>query len=309
VCTHGSLVEALLSALTSASDRGAFDQAWQRIAAHFDTLFTTETSIDQLRKTILQLAVMGKLVKQDPKDEPATELLKRIASERAKLVKQGRIKKQKPLMPVSDFEAPFDLPTGWEWSRIGEAALSTDYGLSDKTFEANHGVPVLAMGHIQSGEVLLGSHKRIPETVDSLPELYLDDRDLLYNRTNSADLVGKTGIFRGPSNQFTFASYLIRIRTLKDSALPEMINLNMLAPFFRLTQIDPNLKQQCGQANVNGTVMKNMLVAIPPAGEMSRIVAKVDELMSHCARLKESIQAAQTTQLLLADSLVNVAIH
>ncbi|NMU30510.1 restriction endonuclease subunit S, partial [Vibrio parahaemolyticus] len=80
--------------------------------------FTTEEGIDQLKKTILQLAVMGKLVPQDPSDEPAAELLKRIAEEKAQLVKEKKIKKQKALPPISEDEKPFELPSGWEWCHL-----------------------------------------------------------------------------------------------------------------------------------------------------------------------------------------------
>jgi len=306
---HGALVKTLLDDLTVECERGQFAQAWQRIISHFDTLFTTESSIDQLKQTILQLAVMGKLVEQNPLDVPATELIEEVATEKEKLLKAKQVRKQKALPAVTKKEVPFELPCTWRWCRIGDISICTDYGLSDKSFATDTGVPVLAMGHIQSGKVLLGRQKRVPTSVESLPQLYLQDRDLLYNRTNSAELVGKTGIYRGADNEYTFASYLIRIRTLKDSALPEMLNLNMLTRRFRETQIIPHLKQQCGQANVNGTVLKSMLVAIPPKQEMSRIVAKVDELMVVCDRLKATIQSAQTTQLHLADTLVEAAIH
>ncbi|MBF4444039.1 restriction endonuclease subunit S, partial [Vibrio anguillarum] len=95
---------------------------WTRISEHFDTLFTTEQSIDQLKQTILQLAVMGKLVPQDPNDEPAAKLLERIAEEKAQLVKEKKIKKQKALPPIADDEKPFELPNGWEWARIFDAS-------------------------------------------------------------------------------------------------------------------------------------------------------------------------------------------
>ena len=87
--THQQLVKTLLQTLTEAEDAEALQAAWQRMSAHFDTLFCTEDSIDQLKQTILQLAIMGKLVPQDPADEPASELLKKIAKEKAKLVKGG----------------------------------------------------------------------------------------------------------------------------------------------------------------------------------------------------------------------------
>ncbi len=113
-----TLVENLLSALTSAADHAQFASAWQRIAGHFDTLFTTEESIAQLKQAILQLAVMGKLVPQDPNDEPASELLKKIAAEKAKLVKEGKIKQGKLLPPITDEQVPFQLPTGWSVARL-----------------------------------------------------------------------------------------------------------------------------------------------------------------------------------------------
>src|SRR5690606_10004405 len=92
---HAQLVQALLDSLTQASDAADFAQSWQRLAEHFHTLFTTESSIDALKQALLQLAVMGKLVAQDPSDEPASELLSRIAEEKARLVTEGKIKKQK----------------------------------------------------------------------------------------------------------------------------------------------------------------------------------------------------------------------
>ncbi|KJZ02740.1 restriction endonuclease subunit S [Pseudoalteromonas piscicida] len=300
---HKTLVETLLATLTNAKDADELNESWQRISEHFDTLFTTEDSIDQLKQTILQLAVMGKLVKQDSNDEPASALLGRIAKEKEQLIKDKKIKKQKALLPISEDEMPFELPVGWEWSRIGNASLRTDYGLSDKSSENIDGIPVLAMGQIQEGKVNLDVQKMVPSNVESLPELYLESRDLLYNRTNSAELVGKTGIYEGIDSSYTFASYLIRIRTLKDSLLPEFLNLNMQTPIFRKTQIVPHLKQQCGQANVNGTIMKSMIVAIAPEAEMRRIDHKLNQLINLCDNLKLKLQEAKLTQSYLADSI------
>ncbi|WP_435795446.1 hypothetical protein [Escherichia coli] len=93
-----------MGTLTDSQTAEELAENWARISEYFDTLFTTEASVDALKQTILQLAVMGKLVPQDPNDEPASELLKRIAQEKAQLVKEGKIKKQKPLPPISDEE-------------------------------------------------------------------------------------------------------------------------------------------------------------------------------------------------------------
>ncbi|HAT6802913.1 TPA: restriction endonuclease subunit S [Citrobacter freundii] len=306
---HQQLVETLLATLTDSQNAEELAENWARISQHFDTLFTTEASIDALKQTILQLAVMGKLVSQDPNDEPASELLKRIEEEKAQLVKEGKIKKQKPLPPVSDEEKTFELPQGWEWCRIGDCSLSTEYGISHKTSKSSQGVPVFKMGDIQNGEVKLGGQQVIDSDIEELPYLYLEHRDILYNRTNSAELVGKAGIYLGKDNTYTYASYLIRIRTDKNGSMPEFINLNMQAPFFRLTQINPYVKQQCGQANVNGTIMKNMLVAIPPFAEQKRILLKVVQLSDICSHLKSRLQSAQQTQLRLADALTDAALN
>ncbi|CAI1496839.1 Type I restriction enzyme EcoKI specificity protein [Serratia marcescens] len=306
---HQQLVETLLATLTDSPNAEVLAENWARISQHFDTLFTTEASIDALKQTILQLAVMGKLVPQDPNDEPASELLKHIEQEKAQLVKEGKIKKQKPLPPVSDEEKPFELPNGWEWCRIGDCSLSTEYGISHKTYKSSQGVPVLKMGDIQSGEVKLGGQQVVDLDIEELPYLYVNNRDILYNRTNSAELVGKTGIYLGEDNVYTYASYLIRIRTIKEGHMPELINLNMQAPFFRITQINPYVKQQCGQANVNGTIMKNMLVAIPPLNEQERILLKVVQLCDICDTLKSRLQSAQQTQLHLADALTDAALN
>ncbi|ELZ7231152.1 restriction endonuclease subunit S, partial [Vibrio parahaemolyticus] len=125
---HHVLVTTLLGTLTNSADADELMQNWARISEHFDTLFTTEESIDQLKQTILQLAVMGKLVPQDPTDEPASELLKRIAEEKAQLVKDKKIKKQKALPPIAEDEKPFELPNGWSYVRLDDLCSTVSSG-------------------------------------------------------------------------------------------------------------------------------------------------------------------------------------
>jgi type I restriction enzyme S subunit len=169
------------------------------------------------------------------------------------------------------------------------------------------------MGNIQDGEVTRANEKRISETSDELPTLYLKKFDLLYNRTNSAELVGKTGLFLGHDDCLTFASYLIRIRLCIDYASPISVNMAMNAPDFRTTQIIPHIKKQTGQANVSGSALKNMLIPLPPITEQHRIVAKVDELMALCERLEASLAAGEGTRgrllgAVLAEALAGDAV-
>ncbi len=302
---HQVLVTTLLDTLTNSADANELMQNWARISEHFDTLFTTEESIDQLKQTILQLAVMGKLVPQDPNDEPAAELLKKIAEEKAQLVKEKKIKKQKALPPISDDEKPFELPNGWVWERIDNLSNLIEYGSSQKTVDPfPGGVPVLKMGDIQNGQLILGDHKMMSADVEELPSLYLKNNDILYNRTNSAELVGKTGIFKGEDDKYSFASYLIRIRCNSRNVLPDYINLSMNTPLFRATQVEPHIKKQCGQANVNGTLMKSMLVSIPPLNEQKQIISKVNQLISACNSLRRTIEKSKLKQLNIANSIV-----
>jgi type I restriction enzyme, S subunit len=271
-------------------------------------LTTRPDQIRALRQTILNLAVRGKLVPQDPKDEPASELLKRIAVERAELVTKKEIRREDPLDPIQSAQMPFDVAAGWVWSRIGEAVLFTQYGTSQKSNPSEKGVPVLTMGNVQDGLVVCSNEKRIPETSEDLPTLYLRKFDILYNRTNSAELVGKTGIYLGDDGVRTFASYLIRLRPSLLSSNPRFLNMAMNTPEFRETQIIPLIKKQTGQANVNGTALKNMLIPLPPLAEQRRIVAKIDALMALCDRLEASLAATAVVRRRLLDALLAEAL-
>ena len=271
-----------------------------------ENLAPLTTRLDQikgLRQTILNLAACGKLVEQDPNDEPTGEALERIRIEREGLVQRKIIRLERPLAKIGTDEPPFEIPLQWQWKRIGEVALFTQYGTSTKSIPSEQGVPVLTMGNIQDGVVVWGNEKKIPATSDEFPALFLKQFDLLYNRTNSAELVGKTGIYLGEDDCKTFASYLIRVQLSKTSSSPRYMNLVMNAPVFRETQIIPLIKKQTGQANVNGTALKNMLVPLPPLPEQHRIVAKVDELMALCDRLEINLGIADTGRQHLLESL------
>lgn len=264
--------------------------------------------IKQVRQTILNLAARGMLLAQDRSEEPASVLLKRVSEEREQLINKRQVRRETPLAQINETETPFALPAGWVWARIGDAVLSTQYGTSQKAHSSESGVAVLTMGNIQDGLVLSKNEKRIPKSSEELPALYLNRQDLLFNRTNSAELVGKTGIFLGDSLTTTFASYLICIRPSSEWTSPRFINIAMNAPQFRSTQIAPLIKQQTGQANVNGTSLKNMLIPLPPLPEQHRIVAKVDELMAVCDQLEARLTSSAEARRRLLDALLHEAL-
>ena len=166
----------------------------------------------QLKNAILQEAIQGRLVPQDPNDEPASVLLDKIRMEKAKLVKEGKLKKKDlEEKPITKEEIPFEIPESWEWVRINDVIFPPKYGTSNKSLEKGS-VPVLRMGNIQDGEIVFDKLVYSNNIIDN--EKYsLQTGDLLFNRTNSAELVGKTAIYRG-QRQAIFAGYLILLRPI-----------------------------------------------------------------------------------------------
>ena len=301
---HAQLVTTLLDTLTGSDTPETLAENWQRIATHFDLLLDRPQAIDAFEQTILQLAVRGLLVLQDPSDEPASALLQKIRAEKDRLILEGKIKRDKPLMLIGEEEKPFELQQGWEWVRLGSLGASFDYGSSQKSVDDASAVPILRMGNIQSGRVVMTNLKYLIDNDGDLPALFLQKGDLLFNRTNSYDLVGKTGIFEGFSRAVTFASYLIRIKPMAGLICPQYINMYMNTIDCRLNEIQPDLTQQTGQANYNGSKLKSIRVPFPPLAEQARIVARVEELRRLCADLRQRLSASQTTQAHLAEALV-----
>lgn len=278
--------------------------AWPFLQKRFGELYTTKENVAELRKAILQLAVMGKLVPQDPNDQPASELLKEIEAEKHRLIKDKRIKKSKPTPIVSSLDEPFIVPDTWQWVRISDIAETIDYGTSQKTCDDSRLVPVYRMGNIVSGQLIDHGFKYISPDIDELPYLYLQPNDLLFNRTNSYELVGKSALFTGPAEHATFASYLIRLRLLNGYVLPEFICNVMNSPYFRDTQIEPEIVQQCGQANFNGTKLSLCLIPLPPVLEQQRIVVRIKCFMELCDALNQKIENTNGKKSELLDTLM-----
>ncbi len=263
--------------------------------------------VKQLRQAFLREAMQGKLVSQDPNDEPASVLLEKIKAEKERLIKEGKIKKQKPLPPIAEDEIPFEIPDNWVWCRLGEIVYDQSYGTSSKA-DLSSEIPVLRMGNITTdGKILYSNLKYISKKIKDLPNLYLKNGDLVFNRTNSYELVGKCGIFYN-EEPYTLASYLIRIR-LGEHSIPDFYSNYINSSLCRETQIEPSIIQQNGQANFNGTKLSNIIAPLPPLSEQQRIVAKLDELMQYCDKLEVSIKESQQQNDLLLQQVLREALE
>ncbi|MQT62318.1 restriction endonuclease subunit S [Pseudomonas sp. FSL R10-0056] len=257
--------------------------------------------IKKLRELILELAVRGKLVPQDPSDEPASELLKRIAAEKARLVAEGKLKKQKSLNEIANEERPFELPTGWEWSHLGRISSDVQYGF---TASANHqsGEPLLLrITDIQNDGVNWNSVPGCDISPREITGYELKDGDIVIARTGGT--IGKSYLVSGLTHSAVFASYLIRIGRL-DAIFPDFTKVFLGSQLY-WKQLYAN-SMGTGQPNVNGTALKGLLIPLAPMEEQHRIVAKVDELMTLCDRMEaqqtDSESAhAQLVQVLLDD--------
>ncbi|MDF5480632.1 restriction endonuclease subunit S [Vibrio parahaemolyticus] len=299
---HQVLVTTLLDTLTNSADADELMQNWTRISEHFDTLFTTEESIDQLKQTILQLAVMGKLVPQDPTDEPATELLKRIAEEKAQLVKEKKIKKQKALPPIAEDEKPFELPSGWEWCRFDEIIdqrFPLSYGVLVPGNHVEGGVPLVRIGDIDLTNPAELPEKSISAVIDSKYErTRLFGGEILMAVVGS---IGKLGVVPDSWKGANIARALCRILPWEG-----------LSKDFLLVLLQSNYMQNSfagdtrtlAQPTLNIGLIKNSLTPIPPLSEQLKIVSMVSGLFMVCDNLKSNIKDSQTTQLHLTDAIL-----
>ena len=297
---HAQLVATLLGALTDSDTPAQLAENWQRVASHFDLLLDRPQAVDALEQTILQLAVRGLLVPQDPQDEPASALLKKIRAEKDKLIAQGKIKRDKPLSPIAEDEQPCVLPPGWEWVRMGDVIdggsgttplrARADYFANGtemwvKTTDLTNGIVTTCEELITKAAVVENRLKYFPPGTVCVA---------MYG---GAGTIGKSGVLGISStiNQSVFAlpptegidvgflhTYVITVRSLWMS-------------FAAGLRKDPN---------INGQIIKKMVMPLPPLAEQSRIVTRVTQLRHLCAELRARLSTSQSTQAQLAEALV-----
>lgn len=303
---HAQLVQELLESLTQASDATDFATNWQRLAEHFHTLFTTESSIDALKQTLLQLAVMGKLVPPDSSDEPASELLKRIAEEKRQLMGEGKIKKQKPLREINEEEEPYELPTAWVWTRLGSQVIESGAGWSPSCeARPRNGDEwgVLKVSAVSWGSYRPEENKALPPNLEARPEHEVINGDFLVSRANTAELVARSVVVEETPNRLMLSDKIVRLR-LTVLCARRYVNLANSAPLARSYYSQVAGGTSSSMKNVSREQILNLPIALPPLAEQQRIVDKVDQLMLLCDMLKRQINFANEKQTTLLNAVI-----
>ena len=295
--THQCLVEALLGTLTRTTSTQVAAESWTRVASHFDTLFTTERTIDQLEETILQLAVMGMLVPQDPNDEEVQAALARSDRRRREVAASDR-RADFHQQPILSAENRWEVPQTWTWRGLADLVLFVDYRGKTPIKRAN-GVRLLTAKNVRKGQV------------DLSPEECVSEADYMSWMTrgfpNAGDVLFTTEAPMGNAavvdlkERFALAQRVICFKGY-GAIDPSFLVLQILSTQFQGV-LDKNGTGMTAKG-IKASKLKRLPIAVPPLIEQRRIVGTVHELMALCSALKARVAEAQTTQVDLADAVV-----
>ena len=288
---HAQLVSTLLGTLTASATPEELADHWQRVAQHFDLLAGRPEAIDALEQTLLQLAVRGLLVPQDPTDEPASALLQKIRAEKDRLIATGQIKRDKPLPPITDEEKPFELPVGWEWVRLGaliELVSGQHLGPSEYVDGLTASLPYLT-GPAEFGTL---SPEPTRSTYERRAVAVCDD--ILITVKGSG--VGKLNVVK--HDEVAISRQLMAIRPVLLNAEFLMIFLQTMAHYFQAKSIGIAIPG-IGREDVTHAEF-----GLPPLAEQSRIVTRVTALRRLCTDLRQRLAERQSVQARLAEALM-----
>ena len=299
---HAQLVSTLLGTLTASATPDELAEHWQRVAQHFDLLLDRPEAIDALEQTLLQLAVRGLLVPQDPTDEPASALLQKIRAEKDRLIATGQIKRDKPLPPITDEEKPFELPVGWEWVRLGTAIEVTSSKRIHVTDYVSDGIPFFRskeIGELQRGQRISTEICISHEHFNKLKNLpgFPRTGDLMLTSVGS---IGNTWICDGRDFYY------------KDGNITKLSGLGQINMRYLQDFIASDLFKVQVTDTVSGTAYNALTIIklndisfpLPPLPEQSRIVTRVTTLRRLCADLRQRLAERQSVQARLAEALV-----
>ena len=251
-----------------------YEAAWNKLE-EFNKRFPGD-----MQKSILQLAIQGKLVEQRPEEGTGEELFQQIQAEKQALIKAGKIKKEKPLPTISDDEIPFDIPDTWKWVRWGDLSQSIQYGYNAPAQDRGR-IKMVRISDIQDGKVLWENVPYCEIKEEEIPTYLLAPNDILFARTGGT--VGKSYLVKDVPEDAIYAGYLIRTQYS-----------SMLCPGYMKHFMESKLYWDqlrngtiaTAQPNCNGKTLSKMILPLPPLEEQNRIVAKLEEILPLCNRLK-----------------------
>ena len=235
----------------------------------------------ELKNSILQLAIQGKLVEQRPEEGTAKELFVRIQEEKLRLIAEKKIKKEKPLPEITEDEKTFDIPESWMWVRWGDLSESIQYGYNAPAQSAGR-IQMVRISDIQNGKVLWESVPFCDIQENEIPNYLLKKNDILFARTGGT--VGKSYLVKDVPGEAIYAGYLIRTR-YSEYLCPEYMKYFMESSLY-WSQLK-NGTIATAQPNCNGKTLSKMVLPLPPIAEQKRIVEKLEELLAMCERLKK----------------------
>jgi type I restriction enzyme, S subunit len=307
------LTAASLNRLSHPGDAGTptFRENVQFHLRHLPRLTTRPDQISQLRQMILNLAVRGRLVPQDHNDKPASELLKRIESEKTRLVSEGRLKKQKSVPPPKADEGPFQIPEGWQWCRLGQTiSLLGGFAYPSDAYVATSRNQVIRLGNVKNDKLLLDQKPVfIPDALAEQTEgvrIVANDILLTMTGTKAKRDYAFTALVHH-SQLLEKRLYLNQRVGAIRSAIPEIVPL--LAIFLKveplLDLIFETATGTANQGNIGTECVLNLPLPLPPLAEQHRIVAKVEELLALCGKLGTHLTTAQTESRHLLESVLH----
>ena len=275
-----------------------------QLLAHFDRISDAPDAIPRLRRFILDLAVRGKLVEQDPRDEPTSELLKRIQEEKARLVKTGEIKKLETFEPVEVHEIPFTIPSGWEVIRMGWLAQKLGAGstpLGGKSVYQSEGVPFLRSQNVHDDGLRLDDVALISRSIhERMSGTHIQHGDLLLNITGAS--IGRCALVPITLIEGNVSQHVAIIRLFL-SDIRQFIHLSLTSPFFQ--EVIDDVQVGVSREGLSMQRLRLFPMLLPPLAEQHRIVAKVDELMALCDRLAAAQALREKQRDRLAASSLN----
>lgn len=262
----------------------------------------SDDKIEILRQSILQQAVEGKLCEQDPNDEPASVLLEKIKAEKERLIAEKKIKKQKPLPPISEEEKTFDLPKGWEWCRLGELVTSVTDGPHYSPEYHDKGIPFISGRNITLKGIDFSTTKFIsPQLHEELSKRCRPETgDILYTKG------GETGKAVVNDIDFEFNVW-VHVAVLKPSTFVYNKYLALALNSPHCYALSQKYTHGTGNRDLGLTRMIKITVPLPPANEQQRIVQRVTKLMGQCNLLERELSISKKYASQLMESVLQEA--